>query len=397
MRISKTKKSNTRYIYKGSFNIMFITERLIGISIFAILLSVICILVLFSKPNNIGRILFFYTLLLTIMAYLFVPNPGADLYRLIPIMDAYSNASREEILNLMLNSNTPFSVLYLYLIGFLNSPGFLPAITAFIFFFNIFYILKKSAIYLGSKSRDVALVLLLFMSSGIYFEVISGIRNMLAFSIITVCFFKEVIEKKSIIKNIVWYIAASLIHPAALALTLIRFIYFSFQSKHNFKTRILYSIILISGISILFINAPQYLNFMIEKASSYISGGAYSYIWEYLIGVIIFIYIIWCQVLFYSINKNDQVSKNIYNFNKFSILISLILIIFILEYNTFHRFILLNSIIVIPVTLYILNSTFFNKKSKAYFKITLMYLSILLLMLASSRGNLSSLKFFILP
>lgn len=333
--------------------------------------------------------------MLAAMGFLFVPNSGSDLYRLIPIMHGYSQISFSDIWGYAFETNTPVAIIYMYLIGKTHIDGLLPAITSFISFGNIFYILNKSIQKYKVKSKDAALTLLFLMSSGMFFEVISGIRSMLAFSIIAVVFYKEIYENKSPFKNFLWYAVAGLIHPAALALSIIRISFLLFQQGNSVARRLLYLLLVLSSSVILFVFGDKYYLSMVDKASRYLTGDAYSYLWQYVIGIIVLVVISIMQFLTYRLNMKVR-SKEINNNLKFSFMLSIVVVILFSEYNTFHRFVIVNSIISIPMLLYIIQNNYFQARKKAYFKLTIYILALIILCLACTRGNLSSLKFFIL-
>ncbi len=369
---------------------MYLIPRLLGLFMYSVTLIIFYLIVYKIDRKDLGKVLFLYTIILSIMAYKFVPAPGNDLYRLLIAMHSYAQESISQIVTTVQASSTPTTVLYFYLIGKLNIDGLLAGITAFIFYNNIFYILKKTALKYSISSKNTALALLFFMSTGSYMEVISGIRTMLGLSIVAVCCYKEFIENKSVVSNIVWYIIAMFTHSAVLAAVIIRFIFLIGQTL-NVKTIKSFIVVFILGLAI-FVYGSNYITFMIEKAIEYITiENGYSYLWEYLIGCIdIFIIII---IQYVCIKKSKEMScyNDICNYLKFSKLISFIVVIsLVIEYNTFHRFAIFSSILINPILMIVLNM---KNKNKGLYNIVFVG-SIIMLAIACSRGNLCSLKFF---
>ena len=86
---------------------MYLTERLVGVLVYAAFLVLACLVISSSKTKRVGMILLIYNCLLAAMAFMFVPNTGADLYRLVPIMHNYSQFNFQEIWRIALNSSTP--------------------------------------------------------------------------------------------------------------------------------------------------------------------------------------------------------------------------------------------------------------------------------------------------
>lgn len=371
---------------------MYLLERILALFTYSAILYITCLLIAKLDRKYIGRILTIYLLMLTIMAFFYVPPSGADLYRLIPIMKIWASLNFQELWHEMLHSSTPINLIYMHIIGQTKIDGLLPAITAFIFFRNVFYILKSSVYKYNISSPNAALVLFFFMSLGVFIEVISGIRTMLGFSIIAVCVYQEMIEKKFILKNIFWYIIASLIHPAVLVMTLIRFSYLIFEgSKSNYQ-RISKMFVMLIALVLLFVFGEEYLLSSVDKAKYYIFYGTFSYYWEYLIGVISLLFIFYLILLVSKLKKIESDMDSIHNLIGFCKYLIIFIILFSFEYNTFHRFVIFLSILAIPLLIYVLKSTNYIKTN---FKVLTLILSGSLLLIACARGNLTSLKFFI--
>lgn len=374
--------------------LMYLTERLIGVLVYATALIIVCLLINYSKTEKLGRILFIYNIVLSIMAFLFVPNPGADLFRLVPIMHGYSQATFHEIWNTAFESGSPVAILYMYAIGKMNIDGLLPGVTSFIFFNNVFYILRRAALRYNVRPSDSSLVLLFFMSTGIFFEVISGIRTMLAFSIIAKCLYKEMADNTLIFKNLFWYGIAALLHPIALGLTLIRFCFLLMQLERNVIRRSLNGLLVII-FGMVFLTYPsQYIQYMLDKAESYLTLGTYSYFWQYIIGGLDLLVMILIQIIVFIMVKQRTTNISEKNILRFSSVVTIIIGFLITEYNSFHRLTMFNSIITIPLFLYLITNLDYNKRAE--FKTFFLLVSLVLLFIASSRGNLSSLKFFVL-
>ena len=235
------------------------------------------------------------------------------------------------------------------------------------------------------------------MGSGCYIETITGIRTMLSFCIIARCIFEEFIENKKIVKNIIWYIIAGLIHSVGLVLLLIRILYLIIERKNKRKSLniLKFFIVGIILISILIIGRV-YFSTMFDKAIAYITKGTFSYIWEYIIGIIILIFIMEILHFYKKYIKCIDNNLGLYNIYKFTYIINIIVIALIMEYNTFHRFILLNAILIIPLLVYELKYVFENydkKVCKNLYNIIILF-SIIILILECARGNMTSLKFF---
>lgn len=375
---------------------MYLYERIIGIGTYCFTLYIIYRLIITKKEKNLGKILFLYTVLLTIMAFFFVPPSGADLYRLKIYMMDYASSSFKEIYTQAIYSYTPIAILYMFFIGKTAISGLLPAITTFIVFNNIFYIYKKTVLKYEIKPKQTAFVLLFLMSTGLFMSTISGIRTILAFSIIVRCIFEELIENKLFIKNIIWYIIAGLIHPTGIVLAILRYLFLVLEKQKKQLQKYVIVILLGLLLMLLYTYIEPYIREMIGKSLSYISQRGFSYIWEYIIGGIILILILEIQHFYKKYIKPEHYDAGTHNMYRFSCIMNMVIIIFSFEYSIFHRFILLNSIIILPVLLNIskyLYDNFNDKRYSNFYKIIFIG-SCIILLLECTRGSLSSLKFF---
>lgn len=373
---------------------MYIIERFIGIFTYWWILLTAYYLIAKLGTKHLNKILWIYVLLLTTMSFFYVPARGADLYRLIPIMHIYGGLSFSELWSGMMKSMTPIYMLYMNLIGRFKIDGLLSAVTCLLFYNNVFYILKKSAKRYKLSGLDTSLILFFFMSIGALIEVISGIRTMLGASFVAVCVYKEMVEGKNIFRNLPWYILASLFHPAVLLLSLIRFSYAFLEKSGSTLKKIIKLIILIIVSGIFYYIGKDYFLFSLEKGVAYLLYGTHSYFWEYLIGLISLFFIIYIEFLTSKIVKLDDHATYIENLLKFCKFFSILLIIFLIEYNTFHRFVIFFSIFSIPLLAYILKDSVYKKITRVNVRFLIFLVSCLLLIIASIRGNLSSLKFF---
>lgn len=378
---------------------MYILERLIGVTTYTVALVTICFFVSKSSHRNIGKVLFLYKVLLAFMAYFYVPSVTADLYRLTQTMNYLNILDSTGLKKFILSSTTPISYLYMAIIGKFGNDNLLPAITAYIYYTNIFYVFNKYVSKNKISPYTCAVVLFFFMSSGQFLGIISGIRNHLAFSIIAVCVYREMVEKKSFITDIPLYIIAALMHNAALALVLIRFGYLIFQKSDKIYNKVLYSIFLVILIILSVKYGTYYLNAMMEKAKAFLSGYIYIDKWMYLISLTQLLTIIFMKFKMKKISNytNGDINlKDIYNFSK---LICFICIIFFVEYSIFTRFISFLTIVSIPWILQGCDSkTMKVTNGKKYFgvRVNLLFVSSCILLLACIRGSLSGLKFFVL-
>lgn len=387
------KKLYNNGVWKESLG-MYLTERIIGIITYMGVMLTFIILIYGTKSRKkLKRYLIIYWFILAIMAFFYIPDKSADLSRLWEELHRYSKVSFEKLMNIISNTSTPSRALYFWSISKLGIDGFLPAITSMIFFGNIFTITYKCAEKYNIDNKNIALSLLFFMEFGKFLETISGIRSLMAFSIIAFCVYKEIIEDKKIIKNILLYIFAAFMHPAAMILTLIRLMFLLIQKEKTKVKRIINIILFIILGYLIYRFGSKSITAATNKAESYMGHEVYSYIWEYIVS---WIYIIFSTYTIIKYNKyfmNEERFKNLRNFILF---INAIVIILNFEYSIFSRFQTFSSILFIPTFAFILQKMSVDKNRSKNYTYLYLIITVLVFVLVGTRGNLSGYKFFII-
>lgn len=365
---------------------MNLFARLFGVGLYFSLLIIFCILISNNRFST-KKILFLYCLCLSVMGFFFKPNESADLYRINILVKYYSNLSINDFILLVKNSNSFVMLCFYRLIGMTNKYNLLPAITCFICYSNIFYVFNdySEKNYISNKAKSIALLVIMCNSS--YFECISGIRTMLAFSILIRCFYNEMYNNKKVISNLFFYILACSIHLISVVIIVVKFICNTFDIRKNEKNNnIIFKPLLIISFIILIFLGKNYINGAVDKAIYYIYNRNYTYIWENILTVLLFLLIIIIQ----SYIKKDN-DKNIIRNKRISRAIQLLIIIFCFEHNTFFRLNNFNLFLNIPIILTSLDYLI-KKNNKNYKYIT--FFSIIILIISCARGNLCSLKFW---
>lgn len=378
---------------------MYLLERFLGVFTYTAVLLLVCFLIIKMPKKKIGKILLFYTVALSVMGFLYVPASGADLYRIIPVMHIYSAWDFSDILQDFFNTSMPMARVYYWMIGQFNIDGLLPAITAFITYSNIFYIINDYVKRNENIDRkNIALALFFIMATGFFQITISNIRTMLAFSIVARCIYNEMLKNKSIIYNIPLYIIASLIHLSSLAITIIRVVFFIFfEKKEKSNNKLIKKVIFLIAIIVIYFGFGNiFVKLMTEKMEDYFSDGEFFLIWEFAKTCILILEILIFNIYYKRVVKKYKENETtaMSNLVNFSMLISIIVILVnFKEYNTFLRFTYFNTIINMPILLNILKDRgkeILNGK----LKFIIFILSIITLGISVTRGNLSSLKFF---
>lgn len=371
---------------------MYILERFLGVFTYmALMLLFVFLIYRSNNKSNIKKYLLVYLIALFLLAFFYIPSESADLYRFFKSAEIYANMPFNSLLGLIVNSGSPMNIVYFYLLGLTGIKGLIPAVTALVFYGCSFKMLYSSFISFKFSNKDLSLSLLLFMTLGSFLLVISSIRCFVAFPIIALCCYNEIIEHKSVFLHLPLYFFAALMHPAAFVLVLIRFLLLPFNKEK--KRTVIFKIAFLSIFLFVLIKyGNQYISLILNKADTYIYGNVYSYIWEYVIG---FIYILFSTFCVLNYGKYIDKSIEIQNYKRFYLFINFVILFFSFEYSIFTRFLVFSSILFLPLFANVLSGLAKNNKESKMFTFIFIITIVLLLFLVAARGNLSGYKFVI--
>lgn len=325
--------------------------------------------------------------LLLVMAFFFVPDSSKDLYRLWDLAIYYSKYDAPSFFSaIFMKSNEPMGLLFLYIGGKIGVMGLLPAFSALVFYtcvFSIIYLLKKEK---NISDYSLANVYLLIMCSGSFLEVISDLRSFVAICIVSYCFVAEMVFKRPLLLHLPIYAFACFFHTTAIPLFLLRLIVVVFEQK-ALRKKILYLIFVSAILVFVFLFGRTYIESAIAKGVSYFSNNVYSYFWEYCIGIL---QVVVMSVFLFETKKISSLKNT--GFKKLVILSIIGLCLCIVEYNTFHRYLIYVSIIFAVYYALLSDKLKSNDSRIVYLK----YGCLAILLLAMVRGNLCGYKFFAL-
>lgn len=364
---------------------MYFAERMIGVATYLALLLFFSYLIGRVKKGE-KKILIIYAIILSILAFFFIPNPGYDLERICKIIqDTYAQMSARGLVEQLGKTFTPTITVIYYVVAKIGIYGLLPMMASATFYaclFAVYYRICKKNNICGPKK---SLLLFMTMSLGTYLEVICNLRCMTAFSIIAYCYYMEEYEEKKITKNIVLYLIASTIHLAGLAVTLLRIVLYPIQKRTKKITKIIFSAILIT---IVFTLAPNFINQIIFTKTYYTENVEYMYVPEFILMGIMTAYITMIKLIhFKDFRKDENIRKSIF----FSTILLAIMVINIDNYSMFHRFGTLHFLISLPIMGYYI-SKIRHKTSIAL----LIIVCLIVISIAGYMGNLSGFKYFII-
>ena len=373
---------------------MFIVERLIGVGIYFYFLAAVCLVIAFSdiRLKYITRA---YTVILAAMGFLYKPYITADLYRINESLRQFSDYGFSRFYSIFVkDSSIPAARIFYWIIGKTGVSELLPALTCLIVYSSIFYIFVKSAEKYGTDRKSIAVTMFFIMSSGCYMMVISNIRTMIAISLICFCTYRETVEKKYSVFNIILYIIAALSHNLSVIILAIRIAIIVLDKRKTLAKRILWLAVFAIGLAVIALRFSYIFSSVFEKAISYITEDGYSYIWDYIIAVLAFI--VEATALVYCMKKRKECPELTSN-NNFLLLCLGLAVIFCYEFSIFHRLIIyISPVLSIPSLLFCLRSESGKKAlfGVMYYRDFVLLISVISMVISCTRGSLCSLKFF---
>lgn len=379
---------------------MFLTERIVSLLTYALALMVTYYLIGSVARKQYKAVLLFYVLILATFAFNYKPYITADLYRLREYIEYWIHKDWVGVVKYALKSTTPSWVLYSYFISKLGNTNWLQTVTCLWCFSNVFYIIAHEIERRNVESKYRSELLLYIMAVGaFYLQTISGIRSMLGISIVAFCFYRETVEKKSMMAHLPLWLFAALIHTSTMVLVIFRFLFLLVQSQGVVK-KFLMSVV----VFVLAIFSYKYLGGYISGSFEYGQGylnntKEYTYIWEIIIGLLETV-----ETL-YVLNKyrrktvesgseaEEHGLKNLYVFTLIWTVVSVISLPF--SYAVFRRYTMLCTVTSIPLMAFLFGNDIEKSESIRTFRI-LFGLSLLIFALSGLRGDLCGYKFFVI-
>lgn len=379
-----------------------IFERVISIGIFLFLafLSAYRIVIAKKDYKKIKKILIEFVIILCILSFFFVPSNSADLTRIrIYMNNVYGNMSYKEYLTLLLTRSTFTTHTFYFLVSKIGIKELLSVVTCFINYSIFCYILYDYSKRKEINGLSIANAFLLYLFTGQYMEVISGLRSMSAFSILFFCIYREFFQNKSVIHNLIFYLLAIGFHSAVVPLVIIRFTYLAIQKENRASRKIFNCFIFVMLLFFTLKYGTHILETTTSKAETYLQTNVYSYFWCYLSSIITLILILYVYAINLKVIK-DKIPK------KYRILFYLILCLDIIfgsiryEYTIFRRYSRVVVMLFIPFLLEIFNGEKEIKRSGSIYvkKQNLLYyiLMFIIMFIEISRGDLCGVRYFTL-
>lgn len=170
-------------------------------------------------------------LLFGIAGFWFInPATDPDLVRYLKILSLYKDKNIFESFNLAYDNLYAVDV-YFHIIAQLGNPQLLPAISVFIFYFIVFYIVGDFKIRLNVSNKDFIIYTLFVITAVNFCSIVNGIRWPLTSAIFLLAFYREIVQNKKNAFTWILYIIALFFHFSTLVFFALRLILFIRNKK----------------------------------------------------------------------------------------------------------------------------------------------------------------------
>lgn len=186
-----------------------------------------CALYCIVPQKYVGWLFFATTLALAVMAFYCVPKETDDLSRYFKEINALRKGGWNDFQDMLSENHDNWGSLpvcgyYFFLISRFDSNGYLPAITIFLAYGSAFYIFYKASVRFSIGKWYLFLCCFFFLSTYWFYDICSGVRNGLAFTLFSACIYQDVVEKKHRWLCYIGYFLCVGLHSSTIVFAFIR-------------------------------------------------------------------------------------------------------------------------------------------------------------------------------
>lgn len=193
---------------------------------------------------------------LAVLAFYCEPNETDDLGRYFRIIDQMRDGGWNRFQRMLDNNEFDFGALpvagyYFYFISLFPDNHFLPFFTILIAYGCLMNVIYKVAKRYNVNKFYLAIALFFFLSTFWFYDLYSGTRNGLTFSILVACIYYHFVEKKNILLCFAGYVLAIGLHSTGIVIiVLVAFAWLSYKTASKFVNVLMIFIIAAGSISI---------------------------------------------------------------------------------------------------------------------------------------------------
>ena len=266
--------------------------------VYLAIVAAFCVIYPFVPRKYIKWLFLALVLALSVMAFFVVPEETDDLSNYFSLIASLRKGGFS-LLRRMIESGSedwdslPVCGLYFYLISRFPDNGMLPAVTIFLAYGSIFWVLWRAAKRYEVNKWYLFLASVFLLSTYWFYDICSGIRNGLTFTLF--CFFAyvELVEKKWRPACWVGYVAMCLMHSSGILMMMVRLALLVSGRKGSKLTSVLIFFVMIVGGAIMphlgEITGIEYFQLLSQKAERAVSTSGFANGTQYLVNVSVFV------------------------------------------------------------------------------------------------------------
>jgi len=316
--------------------------------VYLAIVAAFCVIYPFVPRKYIKWLFLALVLALSVMAFFAVPEETDDLSNYFSRVASLRKGGFS-LLRRMIEDGSedwdslPVCGLYFYLISRFPDNGMLPAVTIFLAYGSIFWVLWRAAKRYEVNKWYLFLASVFLLSTYWFYDICSGIRNGLTFTLF--CFFAyvELVEKKY--KPLCWlgYLAMCMMHSSGILMMMIRGALLVSGKRNGKLVSVLVFFAMVVGGAVVprlgDIFGIEYLQLISQKAERAVStAGIYSST-QYIVNISVFV--VAAIVFFYmsyAVNKQKEKYKGFSEYMNFVQLIIFFMLGSVTFGLTFIRF-----------------------------------------------------------
>lgn len=321
--------------------------------VYLAIVAAFCVIYPFVPRKYIKWLFLALVLALSVMAFFVVPEETDDLSNYFSRIASLRKGGFS-LLRRMIEDGSedwdslPVCGLYFYLISRFPDNGMLPAVTIFLAYGSIFWVLWRAAKRYEVSKWYLFLASVFLLSTYWFYDICSGIRNGLTFTLF--CFFAyvELVEKKWRPACWVGYVAMCLMHSSGILMMMVRLALLVSGRKGSKLTSVLIFFVMIVGGAIMphlgEITGIEYFQLLSQKAERAVSTSGFAYGTQYLVNVSVFVVAV-C-VFYYAVYVIKKQTEKYESFSDYINFVQLIVffmlgsITFILTFIRFARWVI---------------------------------------------------------
>ena len=248
--------------------------------VYLAIVAAFCVIYPFVPRKYIKWLFLALVLALSVMAFFVVPEETDDLSNYFSRVASLRKGGFSLLRRMIENGSEdwdslPVCGLYFYLISRFPDNGMLPAVTIFLAYGSIFWVLWRAAKRYEVNKWYLFLASVFLLSTYWFYDICSGIRNGLTFTLF--CFFAyvELVEKKWRPACWVGYVAMCLMHSSGILMMMVRLALLVSGRKGSKLTSVLIFFVMIVGGAIMphlgEITGIEYFQLLSQKAERAVS------------------------------------------------------------------------------------------------------------------------------